>query len=416
VIYLKVIQGSISQAIQQLLGNRLRSFLSLLGISIGVFCVIGVKSAIDSLEDSIKGSLKQIGDNTLFLSKVPFDEDPHENFFKYQRRPQPSINDLYAIKDGVPSASRAALSVFLGPKILKHKGASVENCIALGVTFDFAEMKKFAFTSGRFFTFNEYEQGTSVAVIGASVAEQLFGATDPIGKEILAFGQKMIVIGVLPHAGRSLIDTSYDECIMISYETARKVANVKPKFGPFSTSLTIEAAEGASMQQLKDEVTGVLRSTRRLRPRDSDNFSLNELSFLTKILDNVFGALSLVGFLIGGFALIVGLFSVANIMFVSVKERTNIIGIKKALGAKRFVILLEFLIESIILCIIGGLVGLFFIALAGAILTEFLPFDVVLSPKNAINGVLVSIFTGIFAGMIPAVQASKMDPVEAMRQ
>jgi putative ABC transport system permease protein len=416
-LYLKIIEGAFAQAIQQLLGNKLRSFLSLLGITIGIFCIIGVKSAINSLEDNIKGSFEKLGNDVIYLSKMPWGEDPGQNYWKYQRRPQPSIEDLEAIQAKVRTADKAAFTVFLGSKIAKFNSNSVENIVALGVTFDYVEIFKLKFEKGRFLTPTEYSNGKDLIVIGNTVAEQLFGALDPIGKDIIFFGHKMKVVGVIEKSGRDLFNPiNFDECILLSYECARKVANVKPKFGPFGTSLNVKAADGVSVEQLKDDVTGVLRGIHRLKPREDNDFSLNEMSILTALLDNIFVALNLMGIIIGGFALIVGMFSVANIMFVSVKERTNIIGIKKAIGAKSSVILLEFLIESIILCIIGGILGLLLIFGIAALLTLVLPFDIYLSWQNAATGVIASVLVGIIAGMIPAIQASKMDPVEAIRQ
>jgi putative ABC transport system permease protein len=413
--YLKIIQESFWQAVQQLMGNRLRSFLSLLGISIGIFCVIGVKAAINSLEDNIKGSFEKLGNDVLYLSKMPWAEDPNQNYWKYKKRPQPNYDDLLAIQKGVEKAAKASFTVFLGGKIAKFQGTSIENAMTLGVTYDYADLLKMKFSAGRWFSQSEYSSGTNVACIGHNVAEQLYGAIDPIGREMLLLGRKVTIVGVIEKTGRDIFSpTPYDDCIIISYETARKVANVKPKFG--GTMLNIKAKEGVSLDALRDEVTGVIRANHKLKPREDNNFALNEISILTKLIGSLFVVLNLMGLIIGGFALVVGMFSVANIMFVSVKERTNIIGIKKALGAKRFVILLEFLIESVILCILGGGAGLIAIYGVTAILSEFMPFDIYLSFSNVINGVITSIFVGVLAGMIPAWQASKLDPVVAMRQ
>ena len=179
--------------------------------------------------------------------------------------------------------------------------------------------------------------------------------------------------------------------------------------------LIVQADEGITLAELKDEITGTLRSVRRLHPTEEDNFALNELSMINSVIDNVFGVVNVAGLFIGLFALIVGMISVANIMFVSVKERTSIIGIKKALGAKRYMILAEFLIESIILCVVGGFFGLLFVYGALKAISSAIPFDMWLSTQNAATGVIVSIIVGIIAGFIPASQASRMDPVEAMR-
>jgi putative ABC transport system permease protein len=170
-----------------------------------------------------------------------------------------------------------------------------------------------------------------------------------------------------------------------------------------------------NLEDLKEEVRGVMRAERRLKPKEEDDFSINQLSIIANFLDGFFNVLNVMAIIIGGFAILVGAFSVANIMFVSVKERTKLIGIKKALGAKRWVILLEFLIEAIILCVIGGAVGLGFIMLALTILTQVIDFDLYLSATNMVQGLSLSVGIGVIAGMIPAIRASGMDPVNAMR-
>jgi putative ABC transport system permease protein len=180
--------------------------------------------------------------------------------------------------------------------------------------------------------------------------------------------------------------------------------------------LNIKAGPGVELADLRDEVTGVLRAHRKLRPIEEDNFAINELSMFTNLLRPVFGMMNVVGFVIGIFAMIVGAFSVANIMFVSVKERTNIIGIKKALGAQKGIILLEFLIEAILLCIVGGLVGLGIVSLILRLVSGIFHYDMFVSAGNIIAGLTGAIVIGVIAGIIPAMQAARMDPVEAIRQ
>jgi len=252
---------------------------------------------------------------------------------------------------------------------------------------------------GRYFSSTEFDYGANKVVIGHHLAEELFGTINPNGKIIKLMGRKFEIIGVLEKSGESLLGImNNDDLIMIPYEMGRKVANLRDD-SPFgSTVLSVKAKDGVDVEELKDELTGILRAHRR-------------------VFDAFFGVLNTIGLVIGGFAILVGMFSVANIMFVSVKERTNIIGIKKALGAKRYVILLEFLIEAVILSIIGGGVGLFLIFLIVYSLSQadFFAYDIYLSMSNVMSGIIWSTIVGILAGIIPALQASGMDPVVAIR-
>ncbi|MFZ4544149.1 MAG: ABC transporter permease [Saprospiraceae bacterium] len=417
-IIFRVISGAIMQAVGQLTSNKLRSFLSLLGISIGIFCIIGIKAAVNSLEDNIRGSFEKLGNDIIYISKMPWNEDPNQNYWKYQRRPQPSIKDLEAIEKKVKTAKMSAYSVFIGVKVLKFNNNNVQNVFSLAPTFDYGEIFKLKFEKGRYFSPNEYHYGSDVIILGHKVAVELFGANDPIGKEIYYSNRKMRVTGVLEETGRDIINpVNFDEAAIIPYSSARKFVNVRPRKNSFmGSSLNVKAAEGVSLEKLTDDVTGALRASRRIRPAESNDFSINEMSIVTGLLDKVFSVMNLAGMIIGGFALLVGMFSVANIMFVSVKERTNIIGIKKALGAKKSVILLEFLIESIILCVIGGALGLLTVYGTTYTLSKIFPYDFYLSLWNAMVGVIVSVVVGVLAGTIPAMQASNMDPVEAMRK
>jgi putative ABC transport system permease protein len=252
-------------------------------------------------------------------------------------------------------------------------------------------------------------------LIGHQVASELFGSLDPIGKVINLGGRDLEVIGVFEKSGKDLLKVmDYDQAIIMSYELAKKIANVRTT-NFWGTTVNVKAKPGVSLEELRDDLTWVLRSERRIKPKEDNNFSLNSLSILAKLMDNVFGVLNMVGFAIGIFAILVGMFSVANIMFVSVKERTNIIGIKKALGARQSIILLEFLIESVFLCVMGGLIGLALVYFVLLGLNDILPFQIYLDLSNMVSGLLISIVVGVLSGVIPALQASRMDPVVAIR-
>lgn len=412
----RVIIESISQALQQLIGNKLRSFLSLLGVSIGIFCIIGVNSAVDSLEDNVRGSIEKLGDDIVYVQKISWAEDPGQNFYKYLRRPNISYEDFEAVSERVKSADMVSFHVGVGNRVAKY-GTNSMDIFYIGVTYDFGEMFKFEYDSGRYFSPSEYHFGSNKAILGYEVAQALFGNIDPIGRSIKVNGRKLEVIGVLQKSGDSLVNVmNFDEGIIISYELARKIVNLKPNHPFGNTSVNIKAAEDVDVRQLRDEVTGTLRAHRRLKPKEENNFSINELSIISGFLNSFFGVLNMLGYFIGFFAILVGMFSVANIMFVSVKERTNIIGIKKALGAKSYIILLEFLIEAAILCLIGGVAGLLLVFVITTVLSQVIDFELYMSFGNIMFGIILSMVVGVISGMIPALQASRMDPVDAMRQ
>ena len=414
-VILRVIYESILQATDQLVSNKLRSFLSLLGITIGIFCIIGVQSAVNSLQDNVMNSLKKLGDDVIYIQKMPWNEDPSQNYWKYQRRPNPTYEDFEAIKAKSKATGLIDYHVFIGTKTAKFRSNSVERVFVAAVTFDFDQLFNAVYEKGRYYTPTEYHYGMNKVLIGNQVAEELFGSVDPIGKTIRLGGRDMEVIAVFEKSGKDILKVmDFDQAIIISYELAKKIANVKTT-NFWGTTVNVKAKPGVSLQELKDDLTWVLRSERRLKPKEGDNFALNSLSVLAKLMDSVFAVLNMVGFVVGIFAIVVGMFSVANIMFVSVKERTNIIGIKKALGAKQGVILLEFLIESVILCVIGGVIGLGLVYVLLTAMKDVLPFPIYLDVINMLWGLGISIVVGVVSGLIPALQAARMDPVDAIR-
>jgi putative ABC transport system permease protein len=413
---IKIIKESIIQAFQQLIGSKLRSFLSLLGITIGIFCIIIVLSAVDSLESNVRSSFDKLGDDVIYIDKQPWDEDPESSWWKYFRRPNPNFKEFELIKEKAKGVDLACYTANIGGRTLKYRSNSVSGAFVAGGTYDFAQMYNVVMEKGRYYTPSEYSTGANKVVLGHTVANELFGNLEPIGKKISINGIKLEVIGVIEKGGEDLLQVmQLDEVVLISYNLARKFAKVDKNNG--NTSLAVKAKEGVSLEDLEDEITGLLRTSRRLKPKEESNFALNKLTMLSSLLDGFFGIMSKIGWVIGGFALLVGMFSVANIMFVSVKERTNIIGIKKALGAKRYIILLEFLIEAIILCLVGGVIGLLMVmgALKLVSMIPAMAFEMYLSADNAIFGITVSVIIGILAGVIPAFLAAKMDPVTAIR-
>ncbi len=413
---LQSLPASFLQALNELRFNRTRSILSLLGITIGIFCIMSIKSAVDSLENNIKQSLEKLGDDVLYVTKQPWNEDPNANYWKYLRRPNPNYQDFRSIKEKSESAEFVTYSIFLGAKPVKYGASSVDRAYLIAGTEDYSNLFNLQYSDGRYFSSIEYQTGSRVTVIGARIAEMLFGNLDPIGKEIKVNGHKLKVIGLIEPSGKDLIKVmDFDRAVMISYPLARQIANVREAGNYGGGMVAVKAYPGSDMEAVTDEVIGIMRSGRRLSPRQDNNFAVNEMSILTTLLDSFFSVLNWAGFLIGVFALFVGMFSVANIMFVSVKERTNLIGIKKALGAKAVFILLEFLVEAVILCLIGGLAGLLLVLAVIKGIAAVADFPMFLSWQNVFIGISVSAVIGILSGLIPALQAARMDPVEAMR-
>jgi len=415
IIWIKIFFESTRQAFGSLFANKLRTFLSLLGIMIGIFCIITVKSAVDSLEDSIISSFNELGSDVIYIDKNPWNEDPGQNYWKYAKRPKASIEDYKSLVKKSKLAEAASFCVFTGGKTIKYESNAITNAFVMGSTYEYLNIQNLNLVDGRYFTQTEFETGANKIILGFKVYEELFKGMNGVGKMVRLFGQNFQVIGYLESEGNNMFNfINFDNVIWLNINSIKRFVNIN-ETSNLGVLLNVKAKKGIDLNELKAETASILRASRKIKPLAEDNFAINELSVLSQVLDTVFGVINFAGFIIGIFALIVGMFSVSNIMFVSVKERTSIIGIKKALGAKRNVILAEFLIESVILCILGGLVGLCLVFVVLKILTSVTPFEMTLSLSNMLQGVLWSIGVGIISGLIPAIQAANMDPVEAIR-
>ncbi|MCC6816402.1 MAG: ABC transporter permease [Saprospiraceae bacterium] len=394
----------------------MRTFLTLLGIIIGIFCIIAVLSAVDSLQNNIVKSFQKLGTDVIYIDKFSWGEDPGQSFWKYMSRPYPSLKDLEAIEKKSGLAQKSTYMVFVPGKLVKYGSNYVEGAYLLGITEDYNQVLKLDIGEGRYLSSLEFNRGSNQAIIGSSVAETLFPKKDGIGKEITLHGQKFTITGIIQTEGKSLLNVmETDQAIIIPVNAIKKIININGN-DTWGSLIAIKAKDQSKMEELKYEIASIIRPIRGLKPIDKDNFSTNQVSILTSIIEGVFKVLNLAGFAIGFFAMLVGAFGVANIMFVSVKERTSVIGIKMALGAKRFYILIEYLLEAIILCILGGILGIIIVGVMMFVLTKVIEFEMYLSWTNIILGVGLSVFVGLLSGLLPAISASRMDPVEAIRK
>ena len=396
----------------ELNSNKVRATLSLIGVSFGIFCIISVLATVQSLEANIKNGLKDLGSNTVYVQKWPWGGGGDQPWWKYAKRPDPLFNELKPIKDRSQYADAVAFILFNSSNV-EYKDNVLQNVNWYGVTEEYNQIQEIKIFDGRYISASEFQSGSNVVVMGYSNAESLFGSADKaIGKEIDLQGRKANIIGVVKKKGQSLMGGwDFDNIIIVPFNYCRQVVNERTA-GRF---IMVKGKEGIAVQDLKDELKGVMRSVRKLTPKEEDNFALNDITSGSTQLESLFTSLNIGGFVIGGFSLIVGLFGIANIMFVTVKERTAQIGLKKAIGAKRGTILTEFLVESSILCIAGGLIGLLFVFLITQVLTAVLHFPITVSLGIIGTAVGISLGVGLLAGIIPAWSAAKMDPVVAIR-
>ncbi len=410
-IILKLIRESYIFAFQSIKTNKTRTILSLSGITIGIFSIISIFTVFDSMERSIHSSIDSLGDNVLFVQKWPWSMGGEYPWWKYWQRPEPKMQDLKQIQKRSQTAEASSLMLQVSRNI-KFQNTTIENVQILAVTQNYNKTMPFDLQQGRYFTHIESNSGSNVVIIGSEIAENLFGQADALEKRIKIFGRKMVVIGVIKKEGEDLFGNSSDDIVIVPYNFSRTVLDVKN----IGSTIIVKAKSNISNEQLKDELIGIIRSIHKLKPSADDDFSINETDIISKGFDEMFGFIAGIGWIIGAFSLLVGGFGIANIMFVSVKERTNQIGIQKSLGAKNYFILLQFLFEAIFLSIMGGIAGLLIVYILSLIVSGSMEgFELVLTNGNIILGISVSAIIGLLSGIIPAYLASKLNPVEAMR-
>jgi putative ABC transport system permease protein len=413
VIFFRLILDSIKFSFSSLINNKLRTFLSLLGITIGIFSIISVMATIDSLERGIKNNIGQLGSNTVYIQKWPWIFEADFPWWKYINRPSPKLSELTQIRELSTCADKIAFAAST-LQTIEYENKSLDDAGVVLSTHDYMQINFMNIEKGRYFSQMESHTGQNVAILGAQCAESLFENTDPIGKQIKLNGKKLTVIGVFEKQGENMFSSGSDELVLIPINFGKTIFDIEnDDLNPF---IIVSAKEGITSGELIDELTIIMRTIRKLKPLEEDNFSLNQASMITKSLDKIFKILDLAGIIIGGFAILVGGFGIANIMLVSVKERTKEIGILKAIGAKSYLILIQFLTEATALSLVGGILGLILVWLLTAVARSLTPLDLALSFGNIMSGTLISICVGIVSGFAPARKAAKLDPIKAINQ
>ncbi|MDO5607230.1 MAG: ABC transporter permease [Capnocytophaga sp.] len=409
-IYLQLFKESFNFAIKALRDNKLRTFLSLLGVTVGIFSIISVLAAVDSLDRNIRENLSGLDKNVMYLTKYSFGPT---DVPRWQRLnfPQVSYQEYDFISRNTPDAEAVAYSIFGVNESIKYEGKTIASVSAEAASSAIEAINDVKIANGRFYTEAESNAGSPVMVLGHDIAEQLFGTENPVGKEVRFYGRKLTVIGVLKKYG---MGNDTDEKIFLPPNFLRRFMNSGPQGVP--SGIIIKPKRNVNGNDFEQTLTQLIRRYRGLKPGEPNNFFINKISSFTDMIDSTIRMLNLVGWVIGGFSILVGGFGIANIMFVSVKERTNLIGIQKSLGAKNQFILFQFLFEAVLLALIGGVIGIFFVWIATLVASGVTDdFNFVLSVGNIAVGAGVSVAIGLVSGILPAVSASRLNPVEAIR-
>jgi putative ABC transport system permease protein len=412
ILFIKLLKESAFFAWGSVITNKLRTFLTLLGITIGIFAIISVFSVVDALERGVRSSIASLGENVIYIQKWPWEFSNDYPWWRYMNRPTPRVSEM----DELMRRTQVLESVVFTSgtsRTVEYGNRSIDGVEIFSVSHEYDKVRTFEIETGRYFSPTESFNGRNVAIIGAEIASNLFNENDPTGENIKIFGRNIEVIGVFAQEGEDTFGSSHDEMVILPVNYMNSFIDVNnDRYNP---AILAKGKPGFSNEEIIDELRGAMRGIRRIKPAAEDNFALNQSSLLSTQFDSLFTIIKIAGWIIGGFAILVGGFGIANIMFVSVKERTSIIGIQKALGAKNYFILLQFLVEAIFLSLMGGILGLLLVLGISWIASQGTELNLLLTYSNIMLGINVSVIIGLIAGFVPAWSAARLDPVEAIR-
>ncbi len=408
---LQILGNSLRLTFQELRVNKLRTGLSLIGVAFGIFCIIGVLATVNSLQYNIQNEVSSLGSNTIYIDKWEYSGGPDKPFWKFRARPVMKYEEMDLIKKRSELLDQICF-LMRSSGTLSYKDDVISNATVFAITESQMGVQPISFTYGRYISSAEFNSGSAVGLMGYDNAEKLYGTAErAIGKYFEIQGKRITIVGVIKKEGKNFIGMDNDNCVMLPYKFAKQI--IAEQYS--NPVLIAKGKNNVSTEQFSNELQGVMRQIRRLSPTQEDNFSLNSVEAFSKAISGLFGTVDIVGGLIGIVSLIVGMFGIANIMFVTVKERTSMIGLKKAIGARRSSILFEFLMEAALLCLMGGAIGLLLVYILTLVFTKVLNFPVFVSIPLLIGTVVICLVVGVLAGIFPASRAAKMNAVEAIR-
>ena len=386
-----------------------------MSVTIGIFCIVGIWTLTDSLEKNIRQNIDEMGDKIIYIQKIPWIFGGTFKWWEYQSRPTPTVKEYKRLTKECNKeiVKQTAFFYEFGSNKVKSKIEELTKVQCVAIQGEFFDITKWKIEYGRPFNSFELNKGKNVAVIGHSMAVNLFSGDNPVGRSMKVNGVNVTIIGVMEYQGQSMGSQGYDDKMVLPAIFASRFASPR---NSRSAAIVVNGHENIDMKVLDLELKRIMRSMRRLKPKEKDDFAINKLTMFSDLLTQTFVYINISGWVIGGLSLLVGGFGIANIMFVSVSERTGVIGLQKSLGAKRKFILMQFLVESVVLCMIGALLGLIIVFFGSILMNTFTDFTVHFSFSILLISVTIAVVIGLIAGIVPANNASNLDPVVAIRK
>lgn len=395
-------------ALRAIRSNKVRAILTMLGIFIGITVVVLMSTAIKGIDNSFQNGISALGSDVLYIDKWAW--FGNVDWWKLRNRKNLDMDDFNKFKE-MANLPLAVAPVLNTQQTIKFGDRRVESANCNGSNADYVMTTNFSFAQGRFYSDIESEGSRNVAVIGSEIAKTLFPLGDALDKTIKVGPQNFKVVGVLTEQGSFILGPwNPDNQVFVPIGTIFKYF-MNETFG--SITINVRAQNPAMLEETKAEAEGIMRKIRGLKYSEENDFSINQQEGLVDNYNQVVGVIQIAGLFITGLSLFVGAIGIMNIMFVSVKERTKEIGIRKAIGAKRRTILFQFLLESSVICLVGGLAGLIAAVLLSMLVDQFIPTSI--QYDAVILAIFVSLLTGIISGLAQAYTAAKLDPVEALR-